>query len=299
LIARAYLDPDDEGAAAREATELAESLDDLELRSWAWGARLEESMARGEYEEAYGWARRRFDLVPTLDDPDHIALIFVFGLPPCYATLRFDEADRISRAHDEVTATLTPHHRMHAAALMIDVDYYQGRWEQVRRLRDRTEAAVEANIATPCAANFKALMECAVAAAHLGDEDDARRLEGAADALGMEGYRFEIDRVNLALALGDLDRVDGVLASWRPGGFWDFDGVVGWLNALVALGRRDEIDAEALRFLKQGSYPEPFVLRSLGYARGEAELVRQAIGRFEEIGLSWHAAETRRLIQEG
>jgi hypothetical protein len=253
-------------------------------------------MARGEYDEAYGWARRRFDLVPTLDDPDHIALIYVFGMPPSYAILRFDEADRIARAHDEVTATLTPHHRMHAAALLIDADYYRGRWEGVRRLRDRTEAAVEANSATPCAANFKSLMACGVAAAHLGDHEDARRLRRSADALGMEGYRFEVDRVELALALGELDRVKEIVASWRPDGFLEFDGVAAWLNALVALGRRGEIEQEGPAFLKPGSYLEPFVLRALGYARGDEDLVQQAIGRFEEIGMSWHAEDTRRLL---
>jgi hypothetical protein len=296
LIARAYLDPDEEGAAAREATETAERLDDLELRSWAWGARLEEAMARGAFDEAHEWATRRFDLVPTLDDPDHIALIYVFGTSPCLATLRFDEADEIARAHDEVTARLTPHHRMHAAALLLDPSYLRGRWEEVRRLRDRTEAAVEANSATPCAANFKSLMACGVAAAHLGDQEDARRLRRSADALGMEGYRFEVDRVELALALGELDRLKEIVASWRPDGFLEFDGVAAWLDALVALERRDEIEREAPPFQKPGSYLEPFVLRSLGFARGEEALVRQAIGRFDEVGMSWHAEDTRRLL---
>ena len=297
LIARAYLDPDAEGAAASEATELAERLDDVELRSWAWGARLEDAMARGEYEEAYGWARRRFDLVPTLDDPDHIALIYVFGMSPCLATLRFDEAERIARAHDEVTATLTPHHRMHAATLWLDADFYRGRWDRVWGLRERTEAAVEANSATPCAANFKSLMACGVAAARLGDHEHARRLRRSAEALGMEGYRFEVDRVDLAMALGELDRVKEIVASWRPGGFLEFDGVAVWLDALMALGRRGEIEREAPPFLKPGSYLEPFVLRALGYARRDEDLVHQAVRLFGEIGMSWHAAETGRLLE--
>jgi hypothetical protein len=296
LIARGYLDPAEEGEATREATELAEALDDVELRSWAWGACHEEALARGEFEEAYRWAKRRFDLVPTLDDPDHIALIYLFGLPSCYATVRFDEADAIARAHDEVTATLTPHHRMHAAALLTDTGYLQGRWESVRALRDRVEAAVAANVATPCASNVGALLVCATAAARLGDEEDARRLERSADALGMEGYRFETDRIQLALALGELDRVETMLRSWRPEGFFEFVGVVSWMDALVGLGRRDEIEREAPAFLKPGSYLEPFVLRSLGYARGDVELLGQAIGRFEEIGMAWHAEDTRRLL---
>jgi len=112
----------------------------------------------------------------------------------------------------------------------------------------------------------------------------------------MEGYRFEVDRVELALALGELDRVKEIVASWRPDGFLEFDGVAAWLNALVALGRRGEIEQEGPAFLKPGSYLEPFVLRALGYARRDEDLVQQAIGRFEEIGMSWHAEDTRRLL---
>jgi class 3 adenylate cyclase len=296
LIARGFLDPAEEEAAAREATELAEQLDDVELRSWAWAARHEGAMARGDYEEAYRWAKRRFDLVPTLGDPDHIALIYLFGLGSCWATARFAESGRVAQAHDEVTATLTPHHRMHAASLLVHDWYFQGRWEAARELRDRVESAVAANIATPCASNVSALLACATAAARLGDADDARRLERTADALGMEGYGFESDRIDLALALGDHDRVEGIVNSWRPEGFWEFEGVTAWLNALVALGRREEIEREAPGFLKPGSYLEPFVLRALGYARGEAGPVRQAMKRFEMIGMSWYVEDTLRLL---
>ena len=297
LIARAFLDPDEKGAsAATAATDLAERLDDVELRSWAWGALHEEAFARGEFEEAYGWAKRRFELVSTLDDPDHIALIYLFGLPSCWITARFAESDVITRAHDEVTARLTAHHRMHAAALLVSDRYFQGRWEAIRQLRDRTESAAAANIATPCATNVSALLLCATAAAYLGDADDARRLERSADEIGMEGYPFEPDRIELALALGDLERVERIVDSWRPDGFWEYDGMIAWLDAMVALGRRDEIERDAPGFLRPQSYLEPFVLRALGYARRDEELVRQAIGRFEEIGMTWHADDTGRLL---
>jgi class 3 adenylate cyclase/tetratricopeptide (TPR) repeat protein len=298
LIARGYLDPDEAGDAAREASALADPLGDVELRSWAWGARSEEAFARGEYDEAYHWVRRRFDLVPTLSDPDHIALIYMFGMPACFVTSRFDEARRISKAHDEVTSTLTAHHRMHAAMLLIDVEQLMGRWDAVRELTARAESAVAANIATPCASNVHSLLSCALASVHLGDEQEAERLERAAGDLGMEGYRFDAGQVEIAVARGDLDELERRLDRWRPEGFLEFDGLVAWLNALVALGRRDEIVEEAPAFLKPGTYLEPFVLRALGYARGDAGLGRQAVRRFDEMGLRWHAAETRRLVPQ-
>jgi class 3 adenylate cyclase/energy-coupling factor transporter ATP-binding protein EcfA2 len=296
LIARGYLDPDEEGDAAREATDLAERLDDVELRSWAWGARLEDALARGEYEEAYAWARRRFDLAPALDDPDHIALIYLFGLPAVYATARLDEAAEIVRAHDEVTATLTPHHRMHAAHLVVDLEQVLGRWESVRALTDRAEAAVAANATTPCSTNVFALLTCALANVHLGDDAEARRLERAADDIGMEGYRFDAPHVEIAAARGDLDAIEGILERWRPDGFWDYDGLVAWMNGLIALDRGEQIEAEVPPFLKPGTLVEPYAERALGAARRDESLIRRAAERFEELGLAWHAEDTRRLL---
>ena len=295
LIARAYLDPGTEAEAAREATDLADRLGDVDLRTWAWGARLEEAFARGDYEEAYGWAERRLDLVPTLDDPDQIALIYVFGQPACIATARFGVAHEVARAHDGVTATLTAHHRMHAAMLLVGVADATGDWAAVRGMTGRVEAAVAANVATPCASNVGSLLACALANVHLGDDGEARRLERVADDLGMEGYAWDARYVALAVARRDLDALERKLDGWRPEGFWDPDGVIAWLNALTLLGREDQIEAEAPPFLKAGTLLEPYVERALGWARRDGRLVRKAAGRFEEIGMTWHAAETERL----
>ena len=70
------------------------------------------------------------------------------------------------------------------------------------------------------------------------------------------------------------------------------------LNALVALDRRADIEAEAPALLKPGTYLEPFALRTLGYARDDVDLIEEAIVRFEAMGLDWHAAETRRLLDQ-
>ncbi|MDQ4107909.1 MAG: AAA family ATPase [Actinomycetota bacterium] len=298
-IARGYLDPERFADASREATALADRLADVELRSWAWGSRVEEAFARGDYDEAHDWARRRFDLVPTLSDPDHVSLIYVFGHPACLVTSRFDEARQISEAHDEVTSTLTPHHRMHAAMLLIDVEQAMGRWEAVRDLIARAESAVTANIATPCASNVRSLLSCALASVHLGDESAAGRLERSATDLGMEGYRFDAALVELAVARGDLEDLERRLDKWRPEGFLDWYGSIAWLNGLLALDRRDEIEKEAPAMVKPKTYLEPFALRALGYARGDKRLIRRAVERFETMGLDWHAAETGNMIAAG
>jgi class 3 adenylate cyclase len=293
LIARTNFDPEKFGAAAQEASDLADRIDDMELRSWAWDARSIAAYSRGDYDEAYAWARRRFDIVPMMTDPDHIALIYMFGLPACLATGRFKEARRISKAHDEVTHNLTPHHRLHAVRLLINVEQAGGFWDAARKLTSRAESAVAANIATPCASNVWSLLGCALANVHLGNDQEARRLERSAEDLGMEGYSFDASYVEIAIARGDLAEVERRLTEWSPDGFLDIFGLIARLNALVALERRAEIVAEAPAMLKPKTYLEPFALRALGYARGDHGLIQQAVERFEAMGLDWHAAKTR------
>jgi tetratricopeptide (TPR) repeat protein len=298
LIARAYFDPERFGAAAQEASELAGRIDDMELRSWAWDARSTVAFARGDYEEAFDWVKRRFELVPTVTDPDHIALIYLFGLPAYLATGRIGQARQISEAHDDVAGNLTPHHRMHAAMLLIAVEQAAGRWEVVRDLQSRAESAVAANIATPCSSNVSSLLLCALANVHLGNEQEARRLERRVEDLGMEGYGdvFDPKYLEIAIARGDLSEVERKLSEWSPEGFLDVDGLIARLNGLVALDRRAEIEEEAPALVKPGTYLEPFALRALGYARGDDEPIREAIERFETMGLDWHATKTRGLL---
>jgi len=63
----------------------------------------------------------------------------------------------------------------------------------------------------------------------------------------------------------------------------------------MALGRAAEIEEVAPILLKPETRGEPFALRALAFARGDTELFQQAITRFEEMGLDWHAAQTRDL----
>jgi hypothetical protein len=225
-------------------------------------------------------------------------LMYLFGLLAYQATGRLEEARRIAEAHDEVTGNLSPHHRMHAAMLLIWVEQVAGRWEAVLGLQSRAESAVAANIATPCSSNASSLLLCALAHVHLGNEEEARRLERRVEGLGMEGYGHVFDPryIEIAIARGDLAEVERKLSEWGPEGLLDVDGLVARLNALVALERRAEIEEEAPALVKPRTYLEPFALRALGYARGDDDLIREAIGRFEAMGLDWHATKTRGLL---
>ena len=99
-----------------------------------------------------------------------------------------------------------------------------------------------------------------------------------------------------ALARGDLAEVERTLGTWSPQGLDDVEGLATRLDALVALGRRDDIEAEAPALVIPGSYLEPFALRALGSARGDGGLTLRAVSRFEAMDLTWHADQTKRSI---
>lgn len=167
-----------------------------------------------------------------------------------------------------------------------------------RELTSRAEQAVADNIATPCIANASSLLALALANVLLGDDREARRLQHEAEALGMEGYGAVLDPlyVEIAVARGDTAEVERKLSEWQPEGFEDVDGLIGRLNALVALDRRPEIEAEAPALVKADTYLEPFALRALGFARDDDSLITQAIERFTAMGMDWYATETRNFL---
>jgi hypothetical protein len=65
---------------------------------------------------------------------------------------------------------------------------------------------------------------------------------------------------------------------------------------LTTIGARDLVEAEAPPLIKPDTYLEPFALRALGHVRGDTELLKRAVDRFQEMGLDWHAARTRALV---
>src|SRR5262249_36308202 len=77
-----------------------------------------------------------------------------------------------------------------------------------------------------------------------------------------------------------------------PSSTRDVDMLVARMDALAALRRRDQLEAEAPVLLNPGTYLEPFALRALGIVRPDPELIDKAEQRFQDMGLEWHAAET-------
>jgi hypothetical protein len=110
----------------------------------------------------------------------------------------------------------------------------------------------------------------------------------------MEGYRawFDPPKIRLALARHEL----GELAQLASSESTLIEPPSAFLDALVALGDRERIEAEAPKWAQEGTFAEPFALRALGIARGDQTLLMQAMERFEAMKLSWHIEQTRRLL---
>ena len=204
------------------------------------------------------------------------------------------------RKHDIVASRLSPHHEVHALAVLLFVEEALGHWDEVRRLQDRVERAVSANKGTPCVLAPRTLLSCAVACGELGLDGEARRLEETAAEQGFGGGGMgawlDPPPAHLAMLRGDLDRLDALLeasgATWQLSPDGSLYALATKLDALIALGRAEEAEEAATALLEPGTYLEPFALRTLGRVRSDRALTEQAVERFEAMGLGWHAAKT-------
>jgi class 3 adenylate cyclase len=299
LLARVFWRPTADDAA-EEAGRLVERLGDKELESRARQARTDAAFASAEYEEAVNRSVRELEMVEELTDPDHIADLYEHAIPPRVATGRFDDARRLSDRHAEVVRPLSAHHRLHGFAVRLEIEESAGGWEHVLAVVDATEAAVKANLATPCVRNARSLLVTALAAASTGDAETALRYEERANELSAGGApSLAAPRARLAMLRGRLDEAERLvptLADFRNSYSWyALQGAAARLDVLGALRDRKHLQAEAPVLGVPGTYLEPFALRALGLVEEDEALLERAIERFEAMGLDWHASETRKL----
>jgi hypothetical protein len=284
---------------AQEASALAERLGDVELRARAFEASAWAAFADGDFAESLTWVERSLEFVDEIADPDTLADMYEFAIPACCGVGRFAEARRLAQVHTDVVAPLTPHHRLHGVAVELEVEELCGNWDHIIALSERTTSAVEENLFTPCIRNARSLLVTALAAAHGDDHAKAATFEKRAREVASEGYDIVLSapRARLALARGEVDRAVATMPppdEYRMG--WALPNITARLDTLVAARDRESIESEAPRFLRAGTFVEPFALRALGVVREDEELIRQAVARFDEMRLEWHAGQTRALL---
>jgi class 3 adenylate cyclase len=300
LVARAYSDYDKSPELVIEAIRIAEDLGDPALESYALDAEGLRVFAAGLYHESFEWQRRRDALVDKIHDPDHQADIYFSGVGPAVACIQFDEARRYANSLAELVRGLSPHHRLHGAAVRVMLEELLGDWEAVAQLQPDVERSVVENALTPCVLDSRSLLVCAVGRAYRGEQEEARRLEQEADAHRMTGYGTvqNAPRIRLALLRDDLDAVASLLSEpgVRRSNWAHLSSVLTHLDGLAALGERSKVEAEARALLESNTYLEPFALRALGIVREDATLIERAATQLDAFGLTWHAERTRELL---
>jgi class 3 adenylate cyclase len=287
-------------SAGRSALAIAERLGDHELRCTVLNDNAYRALLARDFDRACTLMDEVVAFLPGLPNPDVCSTALMSAVFVYLKSGYLGTAARASAQATETAAGLTPHHRVHAVGWQLILASVTGRWDEVRALAAEAEHVVDANLAaaTPCCLDVSTLLNCATGSAQAGDEDEARRLEAKANGLGMEGGRwyqgwFEPPKIRLALARHQT----GELAELAAADFdWEWEPVSTFLDALAALGDHERIEAEAPEWLQEGTFAEPFALRALGIARGDRALLRRALERFEAMGISWHAEQTRHLL---
>ncbi len=286
--------------AGRAALALAERLEDPVLRFDALGALEAVSDELGESAKARDLAAVRTELLPLIADPDRIADMLFMNADRHVNLGRFADARGMVDRLEDMVAGLTPHHRMHGLGMRLILDGALADWEAVRQLTPRSEAVIEANLATPCPFSVSALILLATGWTYAGNPSEPERLLARADEIGMAGYiRFHAPRW-LRLAIARQDRteirrlIDAIEPDWLTPGNWHlwaelFDG-------LLAIDDRERIETYAPQWLGRDVYVTALATRALGVARRDDALLQNAAARFEAMGLERHAESTRALL---
>jgi len=283
--------------SARAALALAEELGDVELRSTGLGSVQGLLAFTGEFDEAIEVAEARAHLLSQIPDPDQVANALFMDVD-LYANVGrlVDARDTVERL-EETVAGLTPHHRLHGVAMRMRLESGMGNWAGIQSLTEGTEAAVEANLATPCPFNVGVLLISALGMVHRGDEGSATRLVAKAESIGMIGYHdlHAARWLNLAIARKDHGgvrrTVDSIQQEWLTPVAWELWAAL--FDGLAMLEERDRIEAEGPVWIRPDAYVAPFAVRALGIARRDAALLADAVNRFAAMGLDWHAQQTR------
>jgi class 3 adenylate cyclase len=298
LVARAIGALPDSDEAALLALEIADELGDASLQSAARDACGSNAFRDGDFERAYEFETSRFGLRDQLGDPDLVHDLYLSAIPTANATGRLAEAQRLADELTEIVADLTPHHRLHGAANLIEIDELKGAWDAVLAREEATVAAVEANRDTPCVRNGRSLLVCAIARELAGDRQRSAELEALAEEFAAEGHGGSIatPRARLAIARGRVDLLEGLSdEAWLRRQTWfALPSAALRLDVFAILGSAADVEGS---FAPPGSYVEPFAIRALGVVREDEALLSDADRRFRALGLDWHADQTSHLIE--
>ena len=97
------------------------------------GRRAATAFRHRRYSEACTWAERRFDLVAEISDPDHHVEMRETAVAALGSVGRYQEARQFAAEHEDMSRALSPHHRLHSIALMVEIEELVGNWAELKR----------------------------------------------------------------------------------------------------------------------------------------------------------------------
>jgi hypothetical protein len=253
-----------------------------------------------DYDAAYAFATERFRLRPALTNPDLVHDMYLSAIPTAAVLGRLDEARQLAHELDDFVQGLTPHHRVHGAAIELEIAELAGDWAAITADEDRALRIVGANRHTPCIWNARTFLVCALASEATGRSRRARELEAEALEYTNEsfGATLAAPRARLALIRGALELVEELLADeeWLQRQTWfALPAAAARLDAFAVLGSPEEVEDAAARLSRPATYLEPFAQRARGIAGGDDRLLSRANEGFGALSLDWHAAQTDQL----
>jgi tetratricopeptide (TPR) repeat protein len=297
LVGGFWFEAVDNETADRAAARLLEVGDSRAVVD-AFDTRKVLAFRRGHYDQALRAATAEVRAAEQAGDPETLANALEGAMSVATLCGQIEEAEQRLKRYQQIVQRFSPHHRLHATAMELELEEIRADWQRVVELLPKTREVITENLETPCIRNPRSLLVSAAAVAAVGDHQTAQTLEAEANSLGMHGYDsiLRAPRLRLALARDDLDTVRQLLASpatERRQPWIYLPNAIAFFDALVALGDRDRLEAEAEGIGKPGTVLEPFALHALGRVRGDERLIELAADRFETFGLTRLAEQTR------
>jgi hypothetical protein len=280
--------------------QIADELGDASLQSAARDSRGVASLRAGDFEAAYELESSRFELRDKLGDPDLVHDLYLSTIPTAAAVAQLDEARRLAHELLEVVADLTPHHRLHGAANLVEQEELKGAWDAVIALEDATVSAVEENRDTPCVRNAARcssaqLRERTRATPTVRRSSRRAPTSSRPKATESRSSRHAHGSRSPAGAL-TCSSCCWPIQDWLTRQTWfALPGAAARLDALAVIG--DARDVEEATRVFAAPYVEPFALRALGIVRHDEALLRKAEERFAVLGLRWHSDQTPVLMK--
>jgi len=297
---------DDYAARGLEGVDIALRLGDADLASGCYDAAGSAYCAVGDYRSAMRIFRRRWDLRDRLGQDLEVMDLHAMGSWISWEIGEYEEAVRYAEAIKDWSHHLAA---VHALAWRVAALFRLGRWDEALTAFAGALDVLDAHRDNPPSAVTHMYAAAALVHELRGERRDVGSLTTVVSAVPEPGTRVYPWRILLCLQRGELDRARGWLGS--PPSSWNIHAAMVWevrCEDVLATGewhRGAQVAAAAREHGEAGGSPAviPVAERLAGAVcvaegRVDSGVERLVAARrgFEDLGMVWEAARTRRLL---